>query len=252
MPRTARQKSSTGIYHILLRGINRQTIFNDTEDREKFIEALKECKEKSGYKVYGYCLMTNHVHLLIKEEEETAGIFMRRIGAGFVNWYNWKYNRCGHLFQDRYKSEVVEDDAYFLTVLRYIHHNPLKAGIIKDIIDYKWSSYPEYFRESNFIETEYILKLFANEKEKALIYFISFHEKDNDDVCLEIDDKKRITDDEAKEIIMRICDLKNCKDIGLMDKSRKAFLIRKLKDEGISTRQMERLTGIARSFIVRA
>jgi len=110
MPRTGRERSKSGIYHIVLRGSNRQTIFEDEEDAIKFLETLQTYKEKSGYKIYAYCLMGNHVHLLLKEEQEELGIIMRRIGASYVYWYNWKYQRCGHLFQDRYKSEVVEDE----------------------------------------------------------------------------------------------------------------------------------------------
>ncbi len=85
--------------------------------------------------------MGNHIHLLLKEEKEELGIIMRRIGSSYVYWYNWKYKRCGHLFQDRYKSEAVEDERYLLTVLRYIYQNPLKAGLVKDIGAYKLSSF---------------------------------------------------------------------------------------------------------------
>ena len=98
MPRKAREKSSTGIYHVVLRGINRQIIFEDDEDYEKLLDTLKEHKETSGYEIHGYCLMSNHMHLLIKEGEEDLGIVFRRIGASYVYWYN----RRGHLFQDRY------------------------------------------------------------------------------------------------------------------------------------------------------
>ena len=140
MPRLPRQKSESGIYHIMLRGINQQTIFEDEEDYLKFIETLKEYKAVSGYKVFAYCLMSNHIHILIKVEKEDLDLIMKRIGGSYVYWYNWKYYRKGHLFQDRFKSEVVEDDAYFLTVLRYIHQNPVKAGIIKNIDQYKYSS----------------------------------------------------------------------------------------------------------------
>ena len=115
MPRAARVKSKTGIYHIILRGINRQIIFEDEEDSLKFLQTLSEYKEKSKYEIYAYCLMGNHVHILIKEGKEELGIAMRRIGASYVYWYNWKYERNGHLFQDRYKSEAVEDDKYLLT-----------------------------------------------------------------------------------------------------------------------------------------
>ena len=117
MPRTGRERSKSGIYHIVLRGSNRQTIFEDEEDAIKFLQTLQTYKETSGYKIYAYCLMGNHVHLLLKEEQEELGIIMRRIGASYVYWYNWEHQRCGHLFQDRYKSEVVEDENYLLTVL---------------------------------------------------------------------------------------------------------------------------------------
>src|SRR5690554_3854054 len=127
MPRRAREKSSTGVYHVMLRGINKQKIFHDQEDYEKFIEIVKNYKELCTYELYAYCLMSNHFHLLIKEGKEELAAVFRRIGAKYVYWYNLKYKRCGHLFQDRYRSEVVETQQYLLTVLRYIHQNPLKA-----------------------------------------------------------------------------------------------------------------------------
>jgi len=125
MPRQARQKSESGIYHIMLRGINQQIIFEDEEDSEKFIETLKTYKAISGYKIFAYCLMGNHCHLLLKVEKEDLVLIFKRIAGSYVYWYNWKYYRRGHLFQDRFKSEPVEDDVYFLTVLRYIHQNPV-------------------------------------------------------------------------------------------------------------------------------
>ena len=117
MPRKARTRSSTGIYHIIMRGINRQIIFEDSEDYIQFLESLTRQKETSGIEIYAYCLMSNHVHLLIKEGNEDLGTVFKRIGSSYVYWYNWKYNRRGHLFQDRYRSEAVEDDGYFLTVI---------------------------------------------------------------------------------------------------------------------------------------
>ena len=113
------------------------------------MQTLAECKKISGYQLYGYCLMGNHVHLLIKEEKEGIEQIFRRVGARFVYWYNLKYELCGHLFQDRYKSEAVENDEYLLTVLRYIHHNPIKAGLSKGLEEYRWSSYNEYWKSWN-------------------------------------------------------------------------------------------------------
>jgi REP element-mobilizing transposase RayT len=115
----------------MLRGINRQAIFADEEDYCKLIETIQRIKEKSGFELYGYCLMGNHVHLLLREARESISVSMQRVCSSFVHWYNRKYDRFGHLFQERYRSEVVEDEAYLLTVLRYIHQNPttIKEGI---------------------------------------------------------------------------------------------------------------------------
>ena len=144
MARQARQKSISGIYHIILRGINRQVIFEDCDDKLKFLECLSYYRKACDYTVYGYCLMDNHVHLLIRESNEEIVSIMKRICVRYVAWYNRKYDRCGHLFQDRFKSEIVEDDAYLLVVLRYIHQNPLKVGLVHSLSDYRDSSYYEY------------------------------------------------------------------------------------------------------------
>ena len=124
MPRNARKQSKSGIFHVMLRGINRQVIFQDDEDCEKYLQCLVECQKLSGFQLYAYCLMGNHVHLLLEEKKEPLSQIFKRLGVRYVYWYNWKYKRTGHLFQDRFKSEPVEDDSYFLAVLRYIFQNP--------------------------------------------------------------------------------------------------------------------------------
>ena len=149
MPRTQRKKSTSSIYHVMLRGINQQQIFEDEEDYLRFLSVLRECKEVSEYKLYAYCLMGNHVHLLLQEGKEPLDLIFKRIGSRFVYWYNLKYQRVGHLFQDRYKSEPVETEAYFLTALRYILQNPMKAGLEETPGTYGWSSYASYAGRSD-------------------------------------------------------------------------------------------------------
>jgi putative transposase len=252
VPRTGRKRSESGIYHIVLRGSNRQTIFEDEEDATKFLETLQRYMDISGYKLYDYCLMGNHVHLLLKEEQEELGIVMRRIGASYVYWYNLKYQRCGHLFQDRYKSEPVEDDRYFLTVLRYIHQNPLKAGIVNDIADYKWSSYPEYMGSSKMIETDFALQLFNDDKNKAIASFAEFHEIARDDTCLDMNVRRRILDEEAIGVIKTTCNLNQCSDVQGLERDKRDRYLKALKEKGLSTRQLARLTGISRNIILKA
>ncbi|MDI9476674.1 MAG: transposase [Natronincolaceae bacterium] len=124
----------------MVRGINQQNIFVEDNDYLKYIDTLGEYKKEIAFELYAYCLMGNHLHLLIKEGNERIGNTIRRIGVGYACRYNRQYDRSGHLFQGRFKSEPVEDDTYFLTVLRYIHQNPVKAGLVNNTEDYKWSS----------------------------------------------------------------------------------------------------------------
>ena len=164
MPRQAREKSGIEVYHVMLRGINQQQIFEDERDNEEFIEVIGKVKEISKFQLYAYCLMGNHVHLLLKVETEELEQIFKRIGVRYVQYYNFKYKRVGHLFQDRFKSEPIEDDRYLLAVLRYIHQNPLKAGLCKKIDGYKWNSYKEYMTTPSITDTSFILDIIAKER----------------------------------------------------------------------------------------
>ncbi len=248
IPRNARKKSSTGIYHVILRGINKQIIFEEDEDYEKFLYTLNDCKEKSGCKIYAYCLMSNHIHILIKEKKEELGITFRRIGASYVYWHNWKYYRKGHLFQDRYKSEVVETDQYFLTVLRYIHQNPVKAGIIKKVDDYPWSSYHEYIEKPRLCDTEFAFALFSGDVE----LFKVFNHENNQDQCMDYDEIIRLNDIEATEIIKKLSGVRSPGEIQNFTKEKRNKVLKNCREEGLSIRQLERLTGISFGIIRRA
>jgi putative transposase len=252
LPRTAREKSESGIYHAILRGINRQTIFEDDEDASRFLDTMEECQKKSGFMLYAYCLMGNHAHFLLREAQENLAVIFRRLGASYVYWYNWKYDRCGHLFQDRYKSEPVEDDRYFLAVLRYIHQNPVKAGIVKEPGDYRWSSYGEYLKGSKLVETDFALKLLSNEKKRALEAFQDFHAREGQEKCLDIDEKRRPTDAEAIELIKRVCRVKNCKEVKNLARTQYSEYFRLLVEEGLSARQISRITGLGRWAVLKA
>jgi REP element-mobilizing transposase RayT len=244
MPRTARRKSSTGIYHIILRGINRQRIFEDDEDNEKYLQTLAECKKISLFQLYGYCLMGNHVHLLIKEGKEGIEQIFRRVGARYVYWYNWKYKRSGHLFQDRFKSEAIENDGYFITALRYIHQNPVKARISNTLEGYRWSSYNEYVGRTGVADIHFALELMGEET------FFAYMNEKNEDSMLEIEDEKhRLTD---KELSDKICKEINIKPIMIQNfekEDRDRLLRQILKYEGISSRQLARVTGISANII---
>src|SRR6056297_1508669 len=251
MPRARRQKSETGIYHVVLRGINKQTIFEDAEDHEMFLQTLDQYKKKSGYKILAYCLMGNHVHLLMKTEDESLGRCFKRIGASYVHWYNMKYYRVGHLFQDRYKSEVVETDDYIKTVIRYIHWNPLKARIVTRLEDYPWSSYREYLGLSSeyHVDIEVTLSLFHEDRGKAVADFKAFNEIEADDRCLDISEKKRMSDEMAIRLIKRKFSVTSSKNIGDFEPEQKQACIQYLLEKGLSVIQISRVTGLSRYFI---
>ena len=251
MPRKSREKSDTGIYHVMLRGINGQIIFEDNEDYERLIQSIGEYKGVCEYEIYAYCLMSNHIHLLMKEGKEDLGIVFRRIGASYVYWYNGKYSRTGHLFQDRYKSEVVENDEYFLTVLRYINQNPIKAGIEREIGRYPWSSYNEYLGKEGICDAKFALGFFGQDEKGAIAAFEKFNYEENNDKCLEYEKSLRIDDNEARKIIMELFGVEDTIGIQKLEKEKRDKVIKKLKDRGLSIRQIERLTGISFSIIRR-
>lgn len=249
--RTSREKSESGIYHIMIRGINKQTIFQDDEDRVKFIRVLEQYRDMEVYKIYAYCLMDNHVHILIKEDEHDISSAMKRISASYVFWYNKKYERCGHLFQGRFRSEPVNSQGYLLTVLRYIHRNPLKAGIVGNLEDYKWSSYCGLVNKASIIDKDFVLGLFSNDLESAIENFKDFHKEANDDECMDINDNKMLLDKELKEIAYKL-DL-NVREVSSLDRKNRDEILRRLKSiEGSSIRQISRITGISKSVISRA
>lgn len=254
MPRRAREKSESGIYHIMIRGVNREAIFEDDEDRKKFLESLGYYKEKSRYKLYGYCLMSNHVHILIKEEKETISLIMKRISSSYVYYYNNKYSRCGHLFQERYKSETVENDSYLLTVLRYIHRNPIEAKIAKEPEEYTWSSYNEYTNFRRIVDADFALAIFSEEdKGVAIQRFIKFTKEANKDKCLEYEESRRIDDKEAKKIIQEYTIIKNFKEIQGLEKEKRNEILKELKEKNIlSIRQIARITGLSYNIVLNA
>lgn len=251
LPRAKRVKSETGIYHVVLRGINKQTIFEDEEDYEMFLVTLNQYKKKSGYKLFAYCLMSNHIHLLMKTLDETLGQIFKRIGASYVYWYNQKYDRTGPLFQGRFMSEAVETDEYLMAVLRYIHQNPIKAGIVSKLENYVWSSYCEYIglHDTHYLDKNFVLKLFHEKKKKAVTEFKAFNEIENDDKCLDISDRKRISDEKASQMIRKSLSITSPKVIGDFEPEKKGQCIKDLLNSGLSVHQLSRLTGISRYYI---
>ena len=271
MPRQPRKPSSTGIFHVMMRGINHQEIFCDAEDYYQFINTLDRmriqydddgnpCGTNCTY--YAYCLMSNHFHLLIREREEPVGDTIKRIASSYVYYYNRKYGRDGHLFKERFKSEPVRsallpqgrknDMAYFTTLLRYIHQNPVKAGIAEHVKDYEYSSWNEFTDEVDPIchicDTATVFRRIPFTDLEAIV-----NEPLPDEVCcLDYDNEKpklRLSDDQVWQHIIQLTNTTNASDFQRLEKDLQHETLRELRLQGASVRQLERLTGISRGII---
>ena len=229
----------------MLRGINGQQIFADNQDYEKLLEILNYCKAISEFEIFAYCLMSNHIHLLLKEDKEPIEQIMKRITTRFVYWYNIKYQRVGHLFQDRFKSESVENDEYFITVIWYLHQNPIKAGICKKPQDYTFSSYNEFFKNQTFIDCDFVLDMIEKND------FIKFNNEKAFEQCLDIEEKTtiRVTDEQAKKIIIKYSKCKSISEFEILPTDLKEKYIKKFHANGISIRQISRLCGETKGLV---
>lgn len=251
MPRQARKRSENGIYHIILRGINKQNLFEDDEDRQRFIKTLGFYKGISNYTLYGYCLMNNHIHLLMRENDETISQAIKRISSSYVYWYNQKCKRCGHLFQERFKSEVVETDEYFLTVLRYIHQNPIKAGLTREIRDYQWNSYSEYIETPTLTDIDFGISIFSSNRTQALSLFKTYMNEQTTEECLDDWGRISLSDKEIMDYLQRL-GIERISELQRYEKVQRDEVLRKVKAiPGVRIRQLARITGISKSVIDR-
>lgn len=222
----------------MLRGVNRQQVFLDSEDNQRFIDLLQRCRELSGFRLFAYCLMGNHVHLLLQTGKEPLPLVMKRIGTRYAVWYNSKYERVGHLFQDRYRSEPVDDDAYFSTVLRYILNNPVKAGICDSSADYPLSSARDYFTGGGITDTDFAEAIMGRD---ALIEYLTVP---SDDSCMD-DTVTRIGPREAQRFLQELVgteDVESCKQT-VSEKPEQ--YVPRLRGAGLSIRQISQLTGLS-------
>jgi DNA-binding transcriptional regulator YiaG len=201
--------------------------------------------------------MDNHVHILVGEGKEGIALVMKRINVSYVIYFNKKYNRIGHLFQDRFKSEVIETDSYLLEAIRYIHNNPVKAGIVSKATDYPWSSYKLYQADSGgFIDRDFVLKMFAENAKEAVILFQEFNEKYCNMELLEYDERDReeirvAEDQEARIIINEYLRHRNLTQDNLIsNKDIRNELILLLRNKlGLSIRRIAELLEINRGVV---
>jgi len=255
MPRRAREKSVTGVYHVMVRGINKQPIFKDETDCKQYLCFLAELMYDMNFMIYAFCLMVNHVHLLISVDSDKLSLMMKRLGTRYAYYYNSKYGRVGHLFQDRFKSEVIDTEKYLFAVLRYIHQNPVKAKMVNKAADYHWSSYGAYLDDSNcfssLVETKLFLDMLGPDRLKAKQSFEELMSVETEECFLE-DDFVRYSDEQLKEEIIKMIGGLPLSTLQSMESIDLNNILRKLKEKkGVSARQIARVTGLNRGKVQR-
>lgn len=255
MPRIKRQISYTKVYHIMLRRINKQNIFICDNDYLKFLKIIKKSKSKYKYEIYSYCLMSNHTHLIIYDQMSNLSKIMQSIEISYSDYFNKKYERIGHLFQNRFLSKQIEDKEYLKTACRYIHKNPQKAGISKTE-DYKWSSYKEYIGKNQIINPKMLLSLFSTNESQGIDEFIKFHNVESSTEIsdlIEYEMKEKITDDELSRYICELVNIPNVYKILEYNTEKRNKILAKIKEnKKITSVQISRVLGINRKIIERA
>ncbi len=245
MPRQPRQFGYSGYLHLIVRGIGKQILFEDREDYLFFLSILRRFCAETSVSVLAYCLMENHVHILVYDEQKNTPLLMKKLGVSYSGYFNRKYDRSGHLFQDRYRSEAIEDESYLLCAFRYILTNPERAGL-GPASAYPWSSYSQYGDEDAIADTRLLRELIGDEAQ-----YIAFLAAEADDRCMEYEAPRR--DDEwAKEVLCKYLSAKSGTVLQGYERGARNAALRVLKEKGLSVRQLERLTGINRGVIQKA
>jgi len=154
------------MYHVFTRGDNKEDIYLADEDRLFYLRNLKKYKDSYSFKLFAYCLMSNHVHLVVKTDETPLSKIMHAINSNYSKYFNKEHAKVGHLFQGRYKATLIKSDAHLLEATRYVHLNPVNASITASPESYSWSSYGSYFGNGygslfSLVDSEDILSYFG-------------------------------------------------------------------------------------------
>lgn len=257
MPRKPRQYSSTGIYHAILRSVNQHLIFEEDFDYQKFLFILSDCKEKYNVDIYAYCLMDNHIHFLISSPPEVLARFFQSLESRFALWYNNKYSRSGHLFQDRFHSQKIESDNHFLRALLYIHNNPVKAGMCRYSTEYRWSSCQAYYGAKDHVVNTLLACNIAGSENALLHFFAISNSKDqkNDLDDLFKDDhrlpKHFTTDEQALITLKKLFNVSSTSEILNLPKAVRNRYVRILRENGLTVNQIARFMDISTRTIIR-
>lgn len=241
MSRQPRIISESGYYHVYTRGNGKQILFENKADYIYYLEKLKQYGAVVNVAVCAFCLMENHVHLILHDTEQRLSELMKLLNTAYAKYFNEKYKRTGHVFESRYCRIPIENETYLLTVFRYILNNPHKAKICP-AANYPWNSYSRYGKSASFVDTTVFVNLIGSKEEYEV--FIAAEYED----CPELEEMS-LGDEWAKSVIRQNLKVKSGTDLQSFDLRSRNEALRLLKKKGLTIRQIERLTGINRIAI---
>lgn len=242
-----RRQSEADLYHVVTRGVAKQLIFEDDDDRRLYLACLKRASASHGTGILAWCLMDNHTHLLIRAPLQDLSAFMRELNSSYAAIFNERHGRVGHLFQGRFKSEPIETDEQLLATVRYIHQNPMTAGMAASC-DYRWSSYRSYISGKGATKTDFVLGLFDSVEDFAAFN----HAPGKAGGFLEAEwAESRLPAEEALALGSAVVAPLRLQDVRSLGERDRREALRRLKSAGLTTRQIERLTGVSRTTISR-
>lgn len=245
-------RTVTGFYHVCARGTGKQPIFESDDDRWEFLELMRDCCREAGVTVIAWCLMGNHVHLVLADYEDAMSAAMHRLLLTYARRFNKRTGRTGHLFQNRFDRRSLDTDRYLMAAIRYVHANPQEAGIAL-IERYPWSSFAEYLRAYDndttrgFSDPSCVLELFGS-AEGFIAYSLSTPDGSEPALCdmKETEwERHAFADKMAKSLGVPLCGVKAAPP------ARRDTVIVGLHDAGFTVRQIERYTGIGKSTVSR-
>lgn len=246
MGRQPRRASESAHYHVTLRGAGRRILFEDDNDRRKFLHSVVRSFANHDVSLYAWCLMDNHVHLLLSAKLDHLSAAMQSICTSYAMYFNGRYGHVGPVFQGRFASNPVNSDSHLLQTMRYIHLNPRDRQ--ENPFNYVWSSYQQYLGKPGICHTSKLLDIIGGKDA-----FVSFH--DTQDAISIVDmtgHRRRLSDIEAKDIAQKMIGADFAEVLAFMPKEKRDSALRGLAGAGLSSRQLERLTGIGRGTIRKA
>lgn len=247
MPHCARHLGESGFYHVVTKGDGNQIIFENARDRETYLDLLESCVEEFDVDVHAYCLMGNHVHLLLEENRERRDLsaFMKKLNESYAMYFGRTSERIGHVFKDRFWSEPVESDEYFLSAVRYIHANPETAGICP-MHKYPWSSYRAYCGGGSFVKTGFCLELLG-----GIEAFRTFNASGGNYAKPFATSKlsKHLSPDELTHVALSLLGRQTLSTIRQMTPKERIPHVMKLASAGFTESEIARLTGLGRQAV---